>query len=163
MPTVARGTIACMTTGTLDYDQLCGTLDALLEGEHDRIASLATAAALLWDELDDVNWVGFYLQRGDELVVGPYQGRPACIRIAAGRGVCGAAAERRETVVVPDVHEFPGHIACDARSRSEVVVPVVLGDELVGVLDVDSPSLARFDDADAAGLEQFVARLLPHL
>ncbi len=146
-----------------DYDQLCTSLDALLEGEDDRIASLATAAALVYDELDDVNWAGFYLQRGDELVVGPYQGRPACIRIGAGRGVCGTAAARRETVLVEDVHAFPGHIACDARSRSEVVVPVVVGDELVGVFDIDSPSLARFDEADARGLERLVEQLVAHL
>lgn len=147
----------------IDHDHLATALDALLEGEHDRTASLATAAALLFDEIDAVNWAGFYLLRDGELVVGPYQGRPACIRIAMGRGVCGTAAEHLETIVVPDVHEFAGHIACDVRSRSEVVVPVVVGDELIGVLDVDSPEPGRFDEHDAAGLERFVARLIDHL
>lgn len=142
-----------------DYTQLRRSLDALLEGEDDLIARLATAAALVYDELEDVNWAGFYLLRGGELVVGPYQGRPACIRIAMGRGVCGTAAANRERIVVPDVHAFEGHIACDARSRSEVVVPLLAGNELVGVLDVDSPTLGRFDDADARGLEGLISNL----
>jgi GAF domain-containing protein len=153
-----------MTThARTDYEQLATTLDALLHGEHDPVACFATAASLVFDELDDLNWAGFYLLREGELVVGPYQGRPACIRIAMGRGVCGTAAQRRETVVVADVHEFDGHIACDARSRSEVVVPVIVGEELVGVLDLDSPSLGRFDEVDARGLERFVEHLVANL
>ncbi len=139
-----------------DYDALCSSLEALLEGEHDPIACYATAAALLYGELHDVNWAGFYLLQDDELVVGPYQGQPACIRIAMGRGVCGAAAKSLQTMLVPDVHEFPGHIACDARSRSELVVPLVADGELLGVLDIDSPSLGRFDECDADGIERVV-------
>jgi GAF domain-containing protein len=147
------------------YKDVVSSLDGLLTGETDHIANLANAAALLWLALLDINWVGFYLSDGEGgLVLGPFQGRPACTRIAAGRGVCGAAAARRQTVVVPDVHAFPGHIACDSASRSEIVLPLLAADGSVyGVLDVDSPKLARFDEADAAGLADCVAVLRRHL
>ena len=138
------------------YDDLHTQLAALLGGERDPIANAANMAALVHETLPEVNWVGFYIRRGDELVLGPFLGRPACTRIASGRGVCGTAAQRRETVVVEDVHAFPGHIACDTASRSEIVVPILAGEALWGVLDVDSPVLARFDDADRAGLEALV-------
>jgi GAF domain-containing protein len=125
----------------------------MLEGENDPIANAANVAALLFHSLPDINWAGFYFLREGELVLGPFQGRPACVRIRVGRGVCGTAAERRETVVVPNVDEFPGHIACDSASRSEIVVPLVADGRLIGVLDVDSPSLERFDATDKVGLE----------
>ena len=134
------------------YRELNVQLGALLAGERDGLANAANAAALLWQGLPDLNWAGFYFLRGGELVLGPFQGKVACVRIALGRGVCGTAAQRHETIVVPDVEKFPGHIACDHASRSEVVVPLVTGGKLIGVLDLDSPSLARFDEADAAGL-----------
>jgi GAF domain-containing protein len=130
----------------------------LLAGEDDLVANAANFAALLFWSLPQLNWAGFYLvepRRGD-LLLGPFQGKPACVRIPIGRGVCGNAAARRETVVVPDVHAFPGHIACDSASNSEIVVPVVRDGELLGVLDLDSPVPARFDDADARGLEALV-------
>jgi L-methionine (R)-S-oxide reductase len=140
---------------------LLQTLDALLVGERDWIANLANAAAVLMGLLPDLNWAGFYLYKGGELVVGPFQGKPACVRIALDRGVCGAAASQRRTQLVPDVHAFPGHIACDAASRSEVVVPLIAADgRLLGVMDLDSPTPARFDAADAAALEAFAARLV---
>jgi len=138
---------------------LTATLASLIAGERDPVANSANAAALLYFGLPDVNWAGVYLLRGAELVVGPFQGRPACIRIALGRGVCGTAALRRATIVVADVHEFPGHIACDSASLSEIVVPLVSGSRLVGVLDLDSPRRARFTDVDARGLEAFAATL----
>jgi len=147
--------------GAAFYDGLCEAMRAGLGAERDWIANLANASALLADQMERVNWVGFYLMRCGELVVGPFQGKPACTRIALGRGVCGTAAARRETVVVPDVHAFPGHIACDGASRSEVVVPMITADgRLVGVLDVDSPELARFDGEDARGLERVVGVIL---
>ena len=130
----------------------------MLEGEHDLIANAANLAALLFWSLPQLNWAGFYLvepRRGD-LLLGPFQGKPACVRIPIGRGVCGTAAARRETLVVPDVHAFPGHIACDSASNSEIVVPIVRDGELLGVLDLDSPVPSRFDDADARGLEALV-------
>jgi len=127
------------------YDDVAGQIAGLLAGENDVTANLANAAAAIYHALPDLNWAGFYLSRGSELVLGPFQGRPACVRIPIGRGVCGAAAERRQSVLVPDVHEFPGHIACDSISRSELVVPLIRGDTLIGVLDLDSPRLARFD------------------
>ncbi len=148
------------------YGELARALDALLTGETDRIANLANAAALLWEGIPDINWVGFYLSDGEGgLVLGPFQGRPACTRIAPGRGVCGAAAVERHTVVVPDVHAFPGHIACDAASRSEIVVPLPAssGGAVYGVLDVDSPTPARFDAEDAEGLALCVEVLRRHL
>ena len=135
---------------------LLGQLRALTDGETNRIANLANASALLNTYLRDINWVGFYLLEGEELVLGPFQGLPACVRIPLGRGVCGASALRRETIVVPDVHEFPGHIACDAASNSEIVVPLLSAQgELVGVLDVDSPLKGRFGEEDARFLERF--------
>jgi GAF domain-containing protein len=136
-----------------DYARLAQELAALLAGESDPIANAANAAALIFDALPEVNWAGFYFLKGDELIVGPFQGKPACVRIALGRGVCGTAAAQRRTLVVPDVHQFPGHIACDAASRSEIVVPLIAGGTLLGVLDIDSPRRARFDEADARGLE----------
>jgi GAF domain-containing protein len=142
-----------------NYERLCEDLGALLAGERDAIANAANTAALLYERLESVNWVGFYFQRGRELVLGPFQGRPACVRIGLGRGVCGTSAERRETVVVPDVHAFPGHIACDAASNAEIVVPILDGDRLIGVLDLDSPVRGRFDGADALGLERVVSVL----
>jgi L-methionine (R)-S-oxide reductase len=135
------------------YGELARDLAALLTGERDLIANAANTAALIYDALPDLNWAGFYLYKSGELVLGPFQGKPACVRIAIGKGVCGTAAARRETVLVEDVHAFPGHIACDSASRSEVVVPLVLGSELLGVLDLDSPRLARFGADDARGLE----------
>jgi GAF domain-containing protein len=141
------------------YRELQGQLAALLVGERDALANSANAAALLYHGLPDLNWAGFYLLRGDELVLGPFQGKVACVRIALGSGVCGTAAVRRETVLVADVHAFPGHIACDAASRSEIVVPLLHDDQLFGVLDLDSPRLARFDRDDAIGLECLAALL----
>jgi L-methionine (R)-S-oxide reductase len=142
------------------YRELEAQAAALFEGETDGLANSANLSALLYEALPDLNWAGFYLLRGSELVLGPFQGKVACVRIALGRGVCGSAAERRETIVVPDVHEFPGHIACDAASRSEIVVPLLRGDDLLGVLDLDSPKPARFDADDARGLGVLVALLL---
>ena len=147
---------------TLLYRDLAAQLAALVEDESDPIANAANAAALIWHGLPDLNWAGFYFRRGAELVLGPFQGKPACVRIAIGSGVCGAAAARRETVLVPDVHEFPGHIACDAESRSELVVPLLEDGEVIGVLDLDSPRLARFDQADREGCERLVALFAAH-
>lgn len=143
------------------YRDLTVSLGGLLHGETDAVANLANASALLAQALDRINWCGFYLLRGGELVLGPFQGKTACVRIALDRGVCGTAAARRETLVVPDVHAFPGHIACDAASRSEVVVPILENGRLRGVLDVDAPEPARFDEEDRAGLEEFVRTLVP--
>ncbi|MEK3933876.1 GAF domain-containing protein [Sporosarcina sp. FSL W7-1349] len=145
------------------YEQLAKQLDALLTGESDRYANLSNASALLNQFLDRINWVGFYLWNGDELVLGPFQGLPACVRIPFGKGVCGTAAMQEETILVPDVHAFPGHIACDAASRSEIVVPLLKDGELLGVLDVDSPEVDRFTEEDRKGLEQFVQTLVGHL
>lgn len=142
------------------YAQLAEELRALISGESDWIANLANASALLYHSLPNVNWAGFYLLRQDELVVGPFQGRPACVRIKMGRGVCGTAAARRTTIIVPNVNEFPGHIACDSASNSEIVVPVIQHNELLGVLDVDSPTQGRFDEEDRQGLEAFVEALV---
>jgi len=139
------------------YKELAVQLRALLSGEHDAIANGANMSALLYHTLPDVNWVGFYLLKEGELVLGPFQGKPACVRIALGRGVCGTAAQRLSSLVVPDVNAFPGHIACDTASRSELVVPLIAADELLGVLDLDSPSLERFDDDDRAGCEMLAA------
>jgi len=135
------------------YEQLAEQARGLLHGEPDRIANAANFAALVWHAVPDINWCGFYFFDGTELVVGPFQGKPACVRIALGRGVCGTAAVTRETQLVEDVHAFPGHIACDAASRSEVVVPLVKQGRLIGVWDVDSPLPARFDAADRQGME----------
>ncbi|MDE2516786.1 MAG: GAF domain-containing protein [Rhodospirillales bacterium] len=142
------------------YRDLSALLDGLLAGERDGIANAANTAALLFQMMADINWAGFYFLRAGTLVVGPFQGKPACVRIAPGKGVCGAAVMRRESVLVADVHAFPGHIACDAASRSEIVVPLLRDGAVVGVLDIDSPLPARFDAADQAGLEAIAARYL---
>ena len=141
------------------YRQLTAAAAALTEGERDGIANMANVAALVWEYLPDLNWAGFYRTVGGELVLGPFAGRPACIRIPFGQGVCGAAAASATTQLVPDVHAFPGHIACDAASRSELVVPVVRDDAVIAVIDLDSPSPARFDAEDAAGVEALAAML----
>lgn len=142
-----------------DYNLLNRQLEALVQGIPHRTANLANAAALLYHTLDDLNWAGFYLMEGGLLVLGPFQGRPACIEIPVGRGVCGTAAEEGRTQRVRDVHQFPGHIACDCASNSEIVVPLRAGGQVVGVLDIDSPSIGRFTAEDQAGLEEF-ARIL---
>jgi len=145
------------------YRDLHAALDALTDGERDAIANMANAAALIAQYLPDLNWSGFYRMVAGELVVGPFLGKPACIRIAVGDGVCGAAAKTLETQLVEDVHAFPGHIACDAASRSELVVPILHEGRLIGVLDLDSPSPARFDAQDAAGCEALMALLAPRI
>jgi len=139
------------------YRQLALMAEGLFHGERDGIANAANLSGLLWMGLADLNWAGFYFLRGAELVLGPFQGKPACVRIAMGRGVCGTAAARRETIVVPDVEAFPGHIACDAASRSEIVVPLLANGRMIGVLDLDSPVEGRFDSEDAQGLEALAA------
>ncbi len=144
------------------YAQLNTQLAGVFTGERNGLANTANMSALLFQALPGLNWAGFYFLRGNELVLGPFQGKVACVRIALGRGVCGTAAQKRLTIIVPDVHAFPGHIACDAASRSEIVVPLVKDGQLLGVLDLDSPDLARFDQDDAAGLEAAVASLLQH-
>lgn len=136
------------------YKELALQVRGLLHDERDLIANAANFSALLYHALPDVNWVGFYFLKNDELVVGPFQGKPACVRIAMGKGVCGTAAAKRESIVVPDVNKFPGHIFCDGISLSEIVVPLVKDRELLGVLDMDSPKLLRFDEEDRVGLEQ---------
>ncbi|MDJ0812138.1 MAG: GAF domain-containing protein [Woeseiaceae bacterium] len=137
----------------IDYPLLESQFTAIAGDEPDALANSSNFVGLLFNALDDVNWLGIYVLRGDELVLGPFQGKPACVRIPLGNGVCGTAAATRETQVVPDVHAFPGHIVCDADSRSEIVVPLVVGDELIGVLDIDSPSLDRFNATDRDGIE----------
>ncbi len=144
------------------YSELAGQLTALIEGEPDLVANTANMAALIYHGLPELNWAGFYFARQGELVLGPFQGKPACVRIAWGNGVCGTAAARGTAIVVADVDEFPGHIACDAASRSELVVPLVAQGRVVGVLDLDSPRRGRFDDADRVGCERMVAILLAH-
>lgn len=131
-------------------------LRALLEGERDLIANAANFSSLIYHSLPDVNWAGFYFYKNGELVLGPFQGQPACVRIQIGKGVCGTAAQQRQTVIVDNVHDFPGHIACDSASNSEIVVPIIKDDKLMGVLDLDSPLLARFNDEDACGLNELV-------
>ncbi len=147
------------------YTLVTKQLSALLEGEPNVIANLSNASALLNQFLDRTNWVGFYLyeEESNELVLGPFQGLPACVRIPLGKGVCGTAASERKTMLVEDVHAFPGHIACDAASQSEIVVPIVKGDKLIGVLDIDSPEKARFDEEDQHHLERFVEELVRHV
>ncbi|MBY0583726.1 MAG: GAF domain-containing protein [Sphingomonas sp.] len=145
------------------YREVLGALDALTSGEPDAVANMANAAALIAQYLPDLNWAGFYRMVGDELVLGPFQGKAACIRIALGAGVCGTAAKMRATQLVEDVHRFPGHIACDADSRSELVVPIIREGVLLGVLDLDSPIPARFDSEDAAGAEALVQLLAKRL
>lgn len=139
-----------------DYQALNAQLSALIYGVPHRIANLANAAALLYHGMDDLNWAGFYLLENDTLVLGPFQGKPACIEISVGRGVCGAAVAENCTQLVRDVHQFPGHIACDSTSNSEIVVPIRVGGEIVGVLDLDSPHIGRFTEEDRVGLEAFV-------
>lgn len=139
------------------YHELAGQLEALLAGESDPIANAANTSALLFQTMPDLNWAGFYIMRSGELVLGPFQGKPACVRIPVGKGVCGAAVARGQSVLVADVHAFPGHIACDSASRSELVVPLVGRDGVIGVVDLDSPSPARFDADDQAGIERIAA------
>lgn len=146
-----------------NYEMVIKQLDALLDGEKNQIANLSNASALLNQFLDRINWVGFYLVDGDELVLGPFQGLPACVRIPLGKGVCGTSASTNETIVVPDVQLFPGHIACDAASQSEIVVPISKNGQLLGVLDIDSPEKDRFDQIDKENLEKFVEVLINHL
>ncbi|WP_346010362.1 GAF domain-containing protein [Paenibacillus sp. SYP-B3998] len=142
-----------------NYRLLIKQLEALIHDEPNRIANLANASALLQQFLNDINWVGFYLLEENELVLGPFQGLPACVRIPLNRGVCGTSAQRQETIRVADVHAFPGHIACDAASQSEIVIPILKGNQLIGVLDIDSPTKNRFDETDQSYLEQFVKAL----
>lgn len=142
-----------------DYTELNARLQSLIAGVPHPIANLANAAALLWESLEEINWAGFYLKEGDSLVLGPFQGKPACMVIPWGRGVCGTAAAENATQLVPDVHAFPGHIACDSASNSEIVVPLRAGGAVQAVLDIDSPCLGRFTEADRAGLEAFAAIL----
>jgi len=144
------------------YSSLCKQASALISGEYDWTANLANLSALLFNQLSDINWAGFYLYKERELVLGPFQGQVACVRIPMGKGVCGTAAEKRQTMLVEDVHDFAGHIACDAASNSEIVVPIILNGALVGVLDIDSPLYARFDEEDQHGLEQIVVAIVTH-
>ena len=142
------------------YRDLASALEGLVAGESDGIANMANAAALIWESLPDINWVGFYRNVGGELVLGPFQGRPACIRIPFGQGVCGAAAATRQVQLVEDVGAFPGHIACDAASASEIVVPIIRDGELIAVLDIDSPKKARFTAEDEAGVVKLAEIIL---
>ena len=144
------------------YSNLASQLPSLLEGEPDFIANAANFSALLYHSLPDLNWAGFYLLKEGELVLGPFQGKPACVRIAMGKGVCGTAAQQRQTILVDNVHEFPGHIACDSESNSEIVVPLLKDGELMGVLDLDSPVFGRFDEQDARGLNELAAIFLDY-
>lgn len=145
------------------YQRLAQQDDALMSGETNLIANLANLSALLFMELEDVNWAGFYLYEDEQLVLGPFQGLPACIRIPMGKGVCGSAASEEKTLVIQDVHDFPGHIACDAASNSEIVVPVIVNGKLLGVLDIDSPKIGRFDEDDRAGCEAIVVQLVKRI
>ncbi|GAA5102446.1 GAF domain-containing protein [Nocardia iowensis] len=157
-------TIADLTGDrTEQYHQLAAQAAALVAGEVDRVANAANLSALVFHALPELNWVGFYFYDGRELVVGPFQGKPACVRIPIGKGVCGTAAQTRETQLVPDVHAFPGHIACDAETRSEVVIPLVHNGALVGVFDLDSPKPGRFDEIDQRGLESIARAFLDSL
>jgi L-methionine (R)-S-oxide reductase len=142
------------------YRKLAKEIREVVGGERDFLANSANIAAILYQELPEINWAGFYLLKGQDLVLGPFHGKPACTRIAPGMGVCGAAAARKETVIVENVENFAGHIACDAASKSEIVVPMIRGEHLIGVLDLDSPILDRFDEEDRAGLEEVVRVLL---
>lgn len=144
------------------YASLVVQLLSLLKGEYDFTANAANFSALLFNSLPNVNWAGFYFLKGEELVLGPFQGNPACVRIPMGKGVCGVAAQQCETIIVPNVHEFPGHIACDVASNSEIVVPLFDGERLLGVLDLDSPQIGRFDDQDAEGLNELVTVFVGH-
>ena len=146
-----------------DYKLLCNQLKSLTDGVPHKIANLANASALLWQTLPNINWAGFYLLEQDKLVLAPFQGKPACIEIPLGKGVCGTAAATGKTVVVANVHEFDGHIACDSASNSEIVVPLFVNGELYGVLDIDSPIFSRFSEQDKLGLEQFAEILQSNL
>jgi GAF domain-containing protein len=146
-----------------DYDDLLSAIDGLLDGETDAIANAANIAASIYEHVPDLNWAGFYFLKGSTLVLGPFQGRPACVRIPMGAGVCGTAASSRDTVVVEDVHAFPGHIACDAASNSEIVVPLLRGETVIGVLDIDSPRHARFGAREKAAFEAVAARYVASL
>lgn len=146
-----------------DYKELCAALDSLTQGVPHTVANLANASALLYDRLEGINWAGFYLYDGKKLVLNAFQGKPACIEIPMGKGVCGKAAETLKTTVVPNVHEFPGHIACDSASNSEIVVPLIVNNKLFGVLDVDSPHIDRFKDDDRVGLEEFAKILCSNI
>lgn len=150
------------TTKAECYKNINSQLQHLLEGERDLIANASNAAALLFHMLPEVNWAGFYFNRHGELVLGPFQGKPACVRIAIGKGVCGTCAQKKETIVVQNVHEFPGHIACDSASNSEIVLPIIKFNRLIGLLDIDSPVPGRFDHEDKAGLETFVKIFSEH-
>ncbi|HIF9372532.1 TPA: GAF domain-containing protein [Photobacterium damselae] len=145
------------------YKRLTQQALALIEGEKDLIANISNISALLNMELEDINWVGFYLLKDDQLVLGPFQGKPACARIPVGRGVCGTAVSEKKVQRVADVHAFPGHIACDAVSNSEIVLPLIVSGEVIGVLDIDSPSLSRFDQNDELGLIYFIEELQKYL
>ena len=145
-----------MSKKTEQYKLMNAQLEALIEDVPHLISNMANASALLYQILEDINWAGFYLMKEDILVLGPFQGKTACIEIPVGKGVCGTAVEKREIQLVKDVHEFPGHIACDSASNSEIVLPIYVGEEVFGVLDIDSPSLARFDEEDKIGLQEFV-------
>lgn len=145
------------------YQTLAKQMDALLTGETNRYANFSNASALLNQFFDCINWVGFYLMENDELVLGPFQGLPACVRIPIGKGVCGTSVKRRESIVVSDVEAFPGHIVCDAASRSEIVIPLIKNDSVIGVLDIDSPHVDRFSESDRIGLEHVVGVLLKHI
>jgi GAF domain-containing protein len=142
------------------YNQIASQLSSLLAGERDLIANAANFSSLIFQTLPDLNWAGFYFAKDGELVLGPFQGKPACVRIRVGQGVCGAGAAKCETVIVPNVHEFPGHIACDSASNSEIVVPLMKDSRLIGVLDLDSPLIGRFDEADREGLEKLTRILV---
>jgi GAF domain-containing protein len=149
-----------VTSKSALYQRVCDELGELLRNETDFIANAANTAAHLFHSVPDVNWVGFYLLKGNELVLGPFQGKPACARISVGEGVCGTAAQQRKTIVVPDVNAFPGHIACDTASRSEIVVPLLNWGKLLGILDVDSASINRFSEEDREGFESVVSVFL---
>ncbi|MGE0223438.1 MAG: GAF domain-containing protein [Acetobacteraceae bacterium] len=161
-PWTRSGTVGAETTPILYQDLAC-ELDGLLTGETDPTANAANAAAAIYHSLPALNWAGFYFLHGQELVLGPFQGKPACVRIPLGRGVCGTAAAERRSVLVPDVEAFPGHIACDTASRSELVIPLLDRDRLLGVLDLDSPIPGRFDAQDQAGCEALAAIIVRHI
>ncbi len=145
------------------YDELAAQLSSLLAGERDPIANAANFSALIFHSLPDLNWAGFYFAKDEELVLGPFQGKPACVRIPVGQGVCGTAAARRAITIVPNVHEFPGHIACDSASNSEIVIPLIKDEKFLGVLDLDSPVPGRFDETDAEGLHRLASLLIETL
>jgi len=147
----------------VDYKLLVNQADAITADEPDLIANLSNISALIFDQLEQINWAGFYLNRDEQLVLGPFQGKVACVRIELGKGVCGTAAAKRKTQLVDDVHAFPGHIACDSASNSEIVVPIIVNDQVMGVLDIDSPEFNRFTDADKEGMENLVTSVIEQL